>query len=285
MIEPSFFTEAAMHAKYENRYYVNNLNVVAFESRNMSFFAHWHTDVELICVYEGSLMVGINNESRILHKGDMAICSSGDIHFYDYMDMESIIRLIIFRPELIDCAGGWPRAFAFSSPFLQEQCYRELYSRFNSAFETVLQETEKTDQVSSMLIRSSLLSLCGMLTRAVPIQPLTVDKATHRHHRLKAMQDVLSFIECNFMENIRLEDAAEVANMSVCHFSRQFGSIAGMGFKSYLNQLRVNRAEDLLKNSEDSITEIAYKCGFGSIRTFNRAFISSQGMPPSKIRL
>jgi AraC-like DNA-binding protein len=273
-----------MHAIYEDRSYSSNLPVMASESHNINFHAHWHEDVELICVCAGSLLVGINNESRMLHQGDMAVCSSGDIHFYDCKGMESILRMIIFRPELIDSIGGWPRGFVFSTPFLQGRNYEKQYKMFNSAFETIRDETESTDQVSSMMIRSSLLSLCGMLARAIPSQPMVPDKVPPKHHRLKEMQDVLSYIENNYMENIRLQDAAEVANLSVCHFSRLFANIAGAGFKSYLTQLRINKAENLLKNSEASITEIAYQCGFGSIRSFNRIFVSLRGLPPSKIR-
>lgn len=271
-----------MRAFYENRSYNSNLPVVAFESRRMRFFAHWHEDVELIRVCEGSLLVGINNESRVLHQGELAVCSSGDIHFYDCRDQESIVRIIIFRPELVESAGGWPRSFAFSSPFLDEG--NELTGRYDAAFDTVRRETEKPDGVSLMLIRSGLMSLCAMLARLAPTQPLQPDKAGRGHHRLKGMQDALSFVEGNFTEDIRLQDAAAVANMSACHFSRLFGSIAGMGFKNYVNQLRINRAEELLRDSGHSVTEVAYKCGFGSVRTFNRIYRASRGLPPSKAR-
>lgn len=273
-----------MHAIYEDRSYDSNLPVVAFESRNIGFFAHWHEDVELICVCEGSLQVGINNESRILRRGDMAVCSSGDIHFYDCRGQECILRLIIFRPEMVDSTGGWPRAFEFCSPFLQDPCHAGLYDRFNGAFETLRQETERSDGVSPMLVRSSLLGLCAMLARNVPTRPLEPDKASRKNHRLKGMQDALSYIERNYTDTIGLKDAAAAANMSVFHFSRIFGSVTGAGFKEYLNRLRVDRAEELLRNSDASVTEIAYQCGFNSIRTFNRIFLSSRGVPPSKAR-
>lgn len=273
-----------MHAIFEDRYYGKTPPVVAFTSRNMHFRAHWHTDIEVLFICKGSLLVGINNESQVLTLGDMAICSSGDIHFYDHRGMDSVIDMMIFRPDLIDSAGGWPRTFAFDAPFIPNGKNRDLSDRFHHAFATIQQETKDTDQASSMLIRSSLLSLCGLLARTVPSQPLAMDKMTRRNHRLKGMQDVLSFLESHFTEDILLEDAAAVANMSVCHFSRLFGSITGMGYRSYLNQLRVNRAEELLKNSEESIADIAFKCGFGSIRSFNRIFMASKGVPPSRSR-
>ncbi len=276
--------ESDMHAIYEDRSYAGGLPVVAYETRNMKFPAHWHADVELVCVCNGSLLVGINNEPRILHKGDIAICSSGDIHYYDCKSGESVHRMIIFRPELVDNAGGWPRGFSFSKPFAPAERSEELYQSFNAAYTTIRSEIMRTDLAATMLIRSSLLGLCGTLTRAMPTEAASVVKATHRHHRLKAMQDALSFIESNFMESITLKDAAEVANMSVCHFSRLFGTIAGDSFKGYLNQLRVNKAEELIKASEESITDIAYQCGYGSVRSFNRAFLSARGLTPSEFR-
>ncbi len=273
-----------MHAIHEDRSYAGGLPVVAYESRNMKFPAHWHADVELLCVCDGSLLVGINNESHVLHKGDVAVCSSGDIHFYDNKSWESVHRMIIFRPELVDNAGGWPRGFVFSTPFVLNQGPQELYQKFNAAFAILRAETARSDQASSMLIRSSLLGLCGEIARAVPTEPVTVRKTAHRRHRLKGMQEALSFIESNFMENITQKDAANVANMSVCHFSRLFGSIAGDSFKGYLNQLRVSKAEELIKTSEETMTDIAYHCGFGSVRSFNRAFLSLRGVSPSKLR-
>ncbi len=273
-----------MHAVYEDRSYVGGLPVVAYETRNMKFPAHWHADVELVCVCKGSLLVGINNESRSLHEGDIAVCSSGDIHYYDCKSGESVHRMIIFRPELVDNAGGWPRGFTFIIPFAPTERSEELYQSFNAAYTTIRSEIMRTDLAATMLIRSSLLGLCGALARAMPTEAVSVGKTTHRHHRLKAMQEALSFIESNFMESITMKDAAEVANMSVCHFSRLFGSIAGDSFKGYLSQLRIKRAEELIKTSEESITDIAYQCGFGSVRSFNRAFLTLRGVTPSQLR-
>jgi AraC-like DNA-binding protein len=273
-----------MRAIHESRSYAGNLPAVVIESKNMTFYAHWHEDVELLCVCEGSLRVGINNESRTLRRGDVAVCASGDIHFYDGTGTESILRLIIFRPEIIDSAGGWPQKFEFGSPFLQGLSLSDLFCRFNAAFDTIRQETHKSDAVSLMMIRGSLLNLCAMLARTVLVRPASPTKASGRNHRLKGMQDALGYIERNYAEDIRLKDAAAVANMSVFHFSRLFGSIAGAGFRSYLNYIRVMEAENMLRNSEDSITEIAYRCGFNSIRTFNRLFRALRGMPPSGMR-
>lgn len=273
-----------MHAVHEDRSYPSNLPATAFAANSMSFFAHWHAEVELIQVCEGSILVGINHETRVLHQGDMAVCSSGDIHFYDCKGYDSIIRLIIFRPELVDSAGGWPRAFAFDSPFFCGQTCSALLRSYENAFLAIKEEATKKDALAPMLVKGSLLTLCATLARTASFHTIVTKKPAAGRHRMQSMQDALSFIESNYMADIRLQDAAAAANMSIYHFSRLFMSVAGMGYKSYLSQLRVNKAEALLKNSDNTITEIALQCGFDSIRTFNRVFRAVHGSTPSRAR-
>jgi AraC-like DNA-binding protein len=68
--------------------------------------------------------------------------------------------------------------------------------------------------------------------------------------------------------------------MSKAYFSRFFKRISGMTFSEYLNHIRVNRAIDLIRNRDLSMTEIAMDCGFGTIRNFNRVFRQITGYSP-----
>lgn len=57
-----------------------------------------------------------------------------------------------------------------------------------------------------------------------------------------------------------------------------------MTFGHYLNNYRIEKASDLLKSTEDPITEIVFKSGFGSIKTFNRVFKQIRGCSPSSYK-
>ncbi len=72
--------------------------------------------------------------------------------------------------------------------------------------------------------------------------------------------------------------------MSNTHFCHVFKRQMGMSFKQYLMLIRVNIAEGLLRETEDSIGNIAEQVGFPDINYFSRTFKKIRGLPPSKIR-
>ena len=71
--------------------------------------------------------------------------------------------------------------------------------------------------------------------------------------------------------------------MSDAYFSRFFKKISGMTFSQYLNHIRVNKAIDLIRSGEQSMTEISRLCGFDTIRNFNRVFRQITGYSPREL--
>jgi AraC-like DNA-binding protein len=99
------------------------------------------------------------------------------------------------------------------------------------------------------------------------------------------MERVFSFIHSNSGNPaISLEKAASQAALSKYYFTRFFKEHTGQTFHTYLSQYRINRAKDYLAESDLPVTEIAYLCGFSSIKTFNRLFKTFAGVAPSTFR-
>ena len=95
---------------------------------------------------------------------------------------------------------------------------------------------------------------------------------------------VLAYIEKNFSHTLTLEMLAEKAKMSTRNFSRAFKSMHGQTPMDYILQLRISRAESLLKHSKHSITDIAYECGFLDSSYFSRTFRKRTGLSPHDYR-
>lgn len=78
-----------------------------------------------------------------------------------------------------------------------------------------------------------------------------------------------------------LTSAADFIGMNPAYFSRLFHSLTGMTFSQYLNRVRVEKAVEILKSNDDvSMTEVSLRCGFDSIRNFNRIFKKYTGYTP-----
>ena len=81
---------------------------------------------------------------------------------------------------------------------------------------------------------------------------------------------------------LKIGELAEVCHMSETHFRRLFVSCMGIHPNDYINQMRIKKACELLKKTNQSVTEISIKCGFCSSATFNRNFRKFMGTTPNE---
>ncbi len=84
----------------------------------------------------------------------------------------------------------------------------------------------------------------------------------------KPGMSVAEFVEENYYYQITLERAARVANYSEYHFARYFKDAIGITFRDYLENIRIEKAKRLLRNTDTTVTEIAYSTGFTSLKYF-----------------
>jgi transcriptional regulator GlxA family with amidase domain len=87
-----------------------------------------------------------------------------------------------------------------------------------------------------------------------------------------------------FAQPLDVPALARVANVSPAHFSRQFRQTFGESPHRYLQRRRVERAMDLLRETDRSVTEICFDVGWGSLGTFSRTFREIVGESPSAYR-
>jgi AraC-like DNA-binding protein len=131
-----------------------------------------------------------------------------------------------------------------------------------------------------------LMSIFGKLsscTERTLLAGPAYDVNAHRYMQ-STINQVLSYIQQNLMGTLREADVAELAGMSVSTFTRFFRKHTGCTFVQYQNRLRINEACELLMCSTLSVTDICYRVGFNNLSNFNRQFLSSKSMPPSKFR-
>ena len=94
----------------------------------------------------------------------------------------------------------------------------------------------------------------------------------------------VSYMCLHFKEALTLPAVAREVGMHPVTLSKLFAARFGLHFHEYLQYLRVSHALGLIRSGKGSIAEIAYASGFGSIRSFNRAFLSVYGRTPSECR-
>ena len=95
---------------------------------------------------------------------------------------------------------------------------------------------------------------------------------------------VKSFINENYMDELRLAQMADIAGMSASAFSRFFKQHTGRNLSDYIIDIRLGYATRKLVDTSRSISEISFECGFNNLSNFNRIFKKKKGCSPSEFR-
>ncbi|MBU3113869.1 helix-turn-helix domain-containing protein [Clostridium lacusfryxellense] len=99
------------------------------------------------------------------------------------------------------------------------------------------------------------------------------------------MNRIKRYIESNYMDsNLCLYKVSSEFNLSEGYFSHLFKEQTDINFTDYLEKIRLNNANILLKGQRLSINEIAQKVGYNSAQSFRRAFKRLYGVSPTDVR-
>jgi len=119
-------------------------------------------------------------------------------------------------------------------------------------------------------------------TRRKRRKPFPIDEASVSHFGIKR---AVEFIHAYHPATLDLEQAAAEACLSKYHFSRLFHRSVGMPYQDYLTRLRIEEAKVFLKQTPYlSLTRIAIRVGFGSLRNFEGQFKKVTGQSQSEYR-
>lgn len=94
----------------------------------------------------------------------------------------------------------------------------------------------------------------------------------------------IQFTHSHYRETLTVAMLARAANLSTSRFYRVFKQDTGLSPHRYVTRLRMQRAEDLLRNTDLSIKEIAFEVGYNSEDRFVKVFKTFSGRRPSEHR-
>ena len=147
--------------------------------------------------------------------------------------------------------------------------------------------------------RMSCIKRSTGLARFSEFVGLLCELSEHQHYRLlsgaqlqsvnddasiQKASEVVDYITENYASPFTLSDVAERFAMSSSQFSRYFRRTTGNTFTDFINQLRINRACQLLMETDQYISTICYNVGFNNVANFNRRFMEIKHMTPSEFR-
>lgn len=155
-----------------------------------------------------------------------------------------------------------------------------LHAQDHFVLDNILQNIIREMQIKDVYYEESVK---GFIQTFI-VELLRLDDSEEKIKRTKQkaaqISDALDYVRHNYGEEIKISQLAVACNMSESHFRRVFEESMNMKPVDYINLIRVQKACDLIKKSQISMGDVAYRVGFATASTFNRNFKKLVGISP-----
>ena len=152
--------------------------------------------------------------------------------------------------------------------------------KFTDLMNEIFVLAASSDYIRDMKIFEKLTGLLSLLMEE-SWHPENTAKSASRRRDLQNMKD---YIDLHFSEKLTLDDLAEAFYINKFYLTRVFREQFGITVNSYILQVRITRAKQLLRFSDLSIEKIGQECGMSDANYFARMFKKIEGIPPGEYR-
>lgn len=242
---------------------------------------HFHQDIELLFVLEGTVKVILENREICLNTEDIYVVNSNVKHSLEANGDILLMRLQIRYQTVVKGAEMEDIRFWCDSTVSENSNYDELRRKL---FVMIRHYAENKTYDQTFEFLADCYGILNCITTQFMMRPaeLAVSEDADRYE--DRIRQINHYIYQNYDHDISLKELSEKLYLSNGYLSRFFKKNYGMNFAQYLTKVRVFRAADDLRYSDDSITRIAYNNGFTSAALFNKVFKKFYGQTPSEFR-
>ena len=246
--------------------------------------SHWHSELEIIRILDGELSVKINNRSYTAKKGDIIFINSEALH--GAIPNSCIYECIVFHVDFL-YAGDYSCRFFVENLLNHEYIINEFNpnssSAFNEAANNIFNAMNNKSSGYKFSVIGALYNLFGVIIDN-HLYSTASGSLISNDKNVPKLKNVLSYMRNNYDKQISLNDMAIAAGMSPKYFCYFFRDMTGKTPVEYLNGYRIEKASKKLLNTDLSITDIAYLCGFNDLSYFIKTFKSIKNITPTKFR-
>lgn len=269
------------------------LDIVYVGERHKRYFnypPHCHADFEINFVENasgakriigdsietiGDLDLVLMTGAKLVHVWEQGDCHAEDIH-------EITIHII---------ADAFPQSLLDKHPFtainrLIQRAQRGVAfseKAIRAARKDILALTKDYKSFDATLRLLSLLNHLAYDTESRELSSEDVEAANFSNEDQRITQ-VKEYFSQHYSETIRMETVATLICMTPEGFTRFFHQHTGKTPSRFLIDYRIGIAAKMLKNTQESISEISFRCGFNTLSHFNRLFREAKGCTPKEFR-
>jgi AraC-like DNA-binding protein len=251
-------------------------------------YLHFHNLMEIGYCRQGNGILVLNDRCLPYESGMISVIPRNYPHStnsevgttssweYLFLDPEEMLREvypdsdynrsqlleIVQRDAIFGKQGRFPQLTSITIAIMEEMRYKRDYY------------IEAVDNLLKSLI-FEIARIIGSRDSSEVKHVFTVNR-----EGVAAIRPALDYVGVKYAEQMKIEKLAELCCMSETHFRRLFAEYMGMTPVDYVNMVRIRMACELMKKTNDSMSDISLHCGFTTASTFNRNFRKLIGVTP-----
>ena len=246
---------------------------------------HYHEDLEIVTIKEGSMAYSVNGHTIVLHKGDTIVVNSNQIHFSMSLDGQ-LAKYVIFvvHPSIL-----------MSSVTVEMESIRPIIDNADLPFMRFRYINNYTEDMYKLMIDLSdykhnafevtkrlFLMWDIIMKKTEDYGPRPTD--TNYDPRMMSFKTMLHFLNVNYKEAITLEDISSVGNVSKSQCNNLFNQYVGESPINYLMHVRSRKVAEYLRAGTMPLGQIAELTGFNGTSYMSETFRKFFGQSPRDYR-
>lgn len=246
---------------------------------------HFHQEVELLYVLEGTLELRFLDQKAVLKPEDVAVINSNEGHAV-YAAAEVLYVSVFFDYKMMSQVyNGISNRFRCNSALEDAQDYERLRRILKNLLLNYMYAQNETGMEGSAGFgyAAGYFHLMEFLTEHFLVHA-SKEMLTEQGKSRQRIFQIRDYLEGNYSKRITFQNLAEHLYLSEGYLSRIFREAFHMNYTEYLNKVRLSHAMEELLYTERPITQIAYDNGFSSISFFNKSFKREYGKTPTMFR-
>ena len=271
--------------KFGSSILVSKHNRDAYQGEIKPFW-HFHPEIELVYVIDGKGKRHIGNHLSYFNNSQLLLIGSNLPHngFIDRLTVNGSETVVQFKPDFLG-------EHFFTIPEMEG--INNLFERAKNGIlfgvktkQKMGKKIEKLSEKEGFKKILVLLEILHGLAKSNDYTILSADGFTFEAEPQDSakIDTIFKYVNQNFQRHISLEEIADKVSMTVPAFCRYFKRVTNKTFTKLVNEYRVVHATKLLTESQMSITDICFECGFNNFSHFNKLFKAFTGKSASKYR-
>lgn len=252
---------------------------------------HWHAEFEISLITEGSANYKFGTEDYITSADDIIIIAPNTLHsIVPINGEEQVSDTIVFHLDLAGFSSPDRCTIKYLQPLFSGEygvvnhisSQHKSYGAVRECFDELYSLISRKPPFYELELKSMLLELFRLMY--VHELVLTFQETNSHIHQNELIANILRYIDENYRSDLSIHSIAAEFCLSDVHFMNYFRKTSGMTCNRYITETRLRESARMLLNTNLSVSEICFECGFRNLSNFNRRFREYYSVTPSEYK-